>query len=77
MVVRVTANGPAADAGLSRGVLITEMVQGRGRPADITSVAEFRRLERGLVSGSTVLLGVLLQAQDGEWRSVPRPVVVP
>jgi serine protease Do len=77
MVVRVTANGPAADAGLSRGVLITEMVQGRGRPADITSVAEFRRLERGRVSGSTVLLGGLLQAQDGEWRSGPRPVVVP
>jgi S1-C subfamily serine protease len=77
MVARVDPRGAAADAGLARGMILTEIRQGRQAAQDITGLADFRRIERGLESGSSVALGVMLQDAGGRWRNALLPIRIP
>ncbi len=76
MVDSVEPDSIAAEGGLGRGMVISQIVAGRDRYS-IESVEDFRRAEDRLESGQTVAFMVMIRTQSGQFQSQFLPMTIP
>ena len=76
LITNVEPNGPAEEAGLDVGMVITGMVM-NGRSTVIQGLEDFRNAEKGWKSGTDVSLRVLVRDDSGRYRSTLRTVTIP
>ena len=76
MVDSVEPDSLAAEAGLGRGMVISQIVAGRDRYV-VESIEDFRRAEDRLESGQTVAFMVMIRTQAGEFQPQFLPMTIP